>query len=163
MPVPTVFQRQSHKQNLSSVIVDAKEDIERHYSGDNLRQLFNYKEALCEARPSPTLSLVRRWTLTRVSVSPRRHTTCSSASAARTASRSRARPPCSTATRRRASPCLASPPDVHEERLTIESAPRWNHLTNECLRNIHDSLLRNETGLDAVTACFQCASASAPV
>ena len=35
---------------------------------------------------------------------------------------------------------------------------RWNHLTNDCLANIHDDLLRAETGLDAVTACFQCAS-----
>lgn len=44
----TVFQRQSHKQNLSSCVVDSKEDVERHYSGDNLRQLFQYNESSCE-------------------------------------------------------------------------------------------------------------------
>ena len=46
----SVFQRQSHKQNLSSCVVDAKEDIERHYTGESLRQLFQYKEAACEVR-----------------------------------------------------------------------------------------------------------------
>ena len=50
LKIQTVFQRQSHKQNLSSCVVDAKEDIERHYTGDNLRQLFQYKEAACEVR-----------------------------------------------------------------------------------------------------------------
>lgn len=43
-----VFQRQSHKQNLSSCVVDEKEGIERHYTGDNLRQLFQYNEAACQ-------------------------------------------------------------------------------------------------------------------
>lgn len=50
LAIQIVFQRQSHKQNLSSCVVDAKEDIERHYTGDNLRQLFQYKEAACEVR-----------------------------------------------------------------------------------------------------------------
>lgn len=43
-----VFQRQAHKQNLSASVVDEVQDVERHYTGDNLRQLFTYKTALCE-------------------------------------------------------------------------------------------------------------------
>jgi hypothetical protein len=33
---------------------------------------------------------------------------------------------------------------------------RWNHLSADCLAGIHDDLLRAETGLGSVTACFQC-------
>ncbi|KAG8992209.1 DNA-dependent ATPase protein rad54 [Tulasnella sp. JGI-2019a] len=44
-----IFQRQSAKQALSSCVVDEKEDTERHFSVDNLRQLFLFKEGtLCE-------------------------------------------------------------------------------------------------------------------
>ena len=39
--------------------------------------------------------------------------------------------------------------------LEEQGAHRWNHFTNSCLANIHDDLLRAETGLDAVTAVFQ--------
>ncbi|KAG7194800.1 DNA-dependent ATPase protein rad54 [Scheffersomyces spartinae] len=35
-----IFQRQSMKMSLSSCVVDEKEDVERLFSGDNLRQLF---------------------------------------------------------------------------------------------------------------------------
>ncbi|UJO21689.1 DNA repair protein rhp54 [Fulvia fulva] len=38
-----VFQRQSHKQALSSCVVDSAEDVERHFSVDSLRELFQYK------------------------------------------------------------------------------------------------------------------------
>ncbi|KAF2773714.1 DNA repair protein, SNF2 family [Teratosphaeria nubilosa] len=38
-----IFQRQSHKQSLSSCVVDSAEDVERHFSLDNLRELFQYK------------------------------------------------------------------------------------------------------------------------
>ena len=34
----------------------------------------------------------------------------------------------------------------------------WNHLSNACLANIHDDLLRAESAYDSVTACFQCES-----
>lgn len=37
-----IFQRQSHKQSLSSCVVDEKEDVERHFSLDRLRELFKY-------------------------------------------------------------------------------------------------------------------------
>ncbi|KAJ4347141.1 DNA-dependent ATPase protein rad54 [Didymosphaeria variabile] len=38
-----IFQRQSHKQSLSSCVVDASEDVERHFSLDSLRELFLYR------------------------------------------------------------------------------------------------------------------------
>ncbi|KAK9389045.1 P-loop containing nucleoside triphosphate hydrolase protein [Lipomyces mesembrius] len=37
-----IFQRQSHKQSLSSCVVDEAQDVERHFSLDNLRQLFSF-------------------------------------------------------------------------------------------------------------------------
>ncbi|KZP19539.1 hypothetical protein FIBSPDRAFT_790728, partial [Athelia psychrophila] len=44
-----IFQRQANKQALSSAVVDEKEDTERHFSVDALRQLFLFKEStLCE-------------------------------------------------------------------------------------------------------------------
>jgi DNA repair and recombination RAD54-like protein len=39
-----IFQRQAAKQALSSAVVDEKEDAERHFSIDALRQLFLFKE-----------------------------------------------------------------------------------------------------------------------
>ncbi|RDA82681.1 hypothetical protein CP532_1956, partial [Ophiocordyceps camponoti-leonardi (nom. inval.)] len=38
-----IFQRQSHKQSLSSCVVDSVEDVERHFSLDGLRELFQYR------------------------------------------------------------------------------------------------------------------------
>nr|OQO29987.1 DNA repair protein rhp54 [Rachicladosporium sp. CCFEE 5018] len=38
-----IFQRQSHKQSLSSCVVDSAEDVERHFSLDLLRELFQFK------------------------------------------------------------------------------------------------------------------------
>ncbi|KAG7092566.1 DNA repair protein rhp54 [Marasmius oreades] len=44
-----IFQRQANKQALSSCVVDEKEDMERHFSVDALRQLFLFNEhTLCE-------------------------------------------------------------------------------------------------------------------
>lgn len=44
-----VFQRQTHKQSLSSCVVDAAEDVERHFSLDSLRKLFEMNEGTaCE-------------------------------------------------------------------------------------------------------------------
>ncbi|KAI9593850.1 P-loop containing nucleoside triphosphate hydrolase protein [Syncephalis fuscata] len=40
-----IFQRQSHKQSLSSCVVDEAEDVERHFSLENLRRLFQLNEA----------------------------------------------------------------------------------------------------------------------
>ncbi|KAJ9098072.1 DNA repair protein rhp54, partial [Naganishia adeliensis] len=39
-----IFQRQCSKQDLSACVVDAAEDTERHFSGDDLRQLFKFNE-----------------------------------------------------------------------------------------------------------------------
>lgn len=38
-----IFQRQSHKQSLSTCVVDSAEDVERHFSLDSLRELFQYR------------------------------------------------------------------------------------------------------------------------
>ncbi|KAF8350633.1 DNA repair protein, SNF2 family [Amanita rubescens] len=44
-----IFQRQANKQALSSAVVDEKEDTERHFSVELLRQLFLFNEAtICE-------------------------------------------------------------------------------------------------------------------
>ena len=40
-----IFQRQSHKQSLSTCVVDAGEDVERHFSLDSLRDLFKFEAA----------------------------------------------------------------------------------------------------------------------
>jgi len=39
-----IFQRQAHKQALSSCVVDEEQDVERHFSGEFLKDLFKYKE-----------------------------------------------------------------------------------------------------------------------
>jgi DNA repair and recombination RAD54-like protein len=39
-----IFQRQSHKQSLSSCVVDSAQDVERHFSLDSLRELFQYRD-----------------------------------------------------------------------------------------------------------------------
>lgn len=39
-----IFQRQSHKQSLSSCVVDSNEDAERHFSLDSLKELFQYRD-----------------------------------------------------------------------------------------------------------------------
>ena len=38
-----IFQRQTHKQSLSSCVVDSAEDVERHFTLDSLRELFQFK------------------------------------------------------------------------------------------------------------------------
>ena len=44
-----ILQRQSHKQSLSSCVVDEAQDAERHFSGEDLRALFEFKEkTLCD-------------------------------------------------------------------------------------------------------------------
>ncbi len=44
-----ILQRQSHKQTLSSCVVDDAQDAARHFSGDNLRELFLLKNnTLCD-------------------------------------------------------------------------------------------------------------------
>lgn len=44
-----IFQRQSHKQSLSSCVVDEASDVERHFSLESLRQLFEFnKDTVCD-------------------------------------------------------------------------------------------------------------------
>jgi DNA repair and recombination RAD54-like protein len=44
-----IFQRQASKQALSSAVVDEKEDAERHFSLESLRQLFTFNEdTICD-------------------------------------------------------------------------------------------------------------------
>ncbi|KAG4304787.1 hypothetical protein PORY_001840 [Pneumocystis oryctolagi] len=44
-----IFQRQSHKQSLSSCVVDEAQNVERHFSFDSLRQLFELNlNTLCD-------------------------------------------------------------------------------------------------------------------
>ncbi|KAF2664723.1 DNA repair and recombination protein-like protein RAD54 [Microthyrium microscopicum] len=38
-----IFQRQGHKASLSNAVVDCAEDVERHFSLDSLRELFQYQ------------------------------------------------------------------------------------------------------------------------
>ena len=38
-----IFQRQSHKQSLSSCVVDSAEDVERHFTLDSLKELFQFQ------------------------------------------------------------------------------------------------------------------------
>lgn len=48
-----IFQRQSMKLSLSSCVVDEKEDVERLFSTDNLRQLFEFnKDTNCDTHDS---------------------------------------------------------------------------------------------------------------
>lgn len=39
-----IFQRQAHKKALSSCVVDQEEDVERHFTADELRDLFRLNE-----------------------------------------------------------------------------------------------------------------------
>ena len=39
-----IFQRQAHKKALSSCVVDKEEDVERYFSLDDLRNLFQMNE-----------------------------------------------------------------------------------------------------------------------
>lgn len=44
-----IFQRQCQKQNLSACVVDEAEDTARHFTQDDLRQLFKFNtETLCD-------------------------------------------------------------------------------------------------------------------
>lgn len=48
-----IFQRQSMKMSLSSCVVDEKEDVERLFSTDNLRQLFEFdQKTMCDTHDS---------------------------------------------------------------------------------------------------------------
>ncbi|GAA99204.1 uncharacterized protein L969DRAFT_86415 [Mixia osmundae IAM 14324] len=104
-----IFQRQAHKQALSSCVVDAKEDAERHFSRDDLKQLFAYK-ANTISETHDTFKCKR---------------------------------------------CKDGRQSIRAPAMLYGDTSTWNHMSNDCLQNIHDDLLRAETGLGAVSAVFQ--------
>ena len=42
-----IFQRQTHKKALSSCVVDEEEDVARHFSMEDLRDLFKLNDKTC--------------------------------------------------------------------------------------------------------------------
>lgn len=105
-----IFQRQSHKQSLSSCVVDSAEDVERHFSLDSLRELF-------ELRPDTTSDT---------------HDTFK---------------------------CKRCKPDgkqtIKAPAMLYGDTSTWNHFVNDGLKPIQDLLLRQESGVDQVSAVFQ--------
>ncbi|KAH0562093.1 hypothetical protein GP486_003209 [Trichoglossum hirsutum] len=105
-----IFQRQSHKQSLSSCVVDSAEDVERHFTLDSLRELFQFK-------PNTTSDT---------------HDTFK---------------------------CKRCKPDgkqyIKAPAMLYGDTSTWNHFVNEGLKPIQDLLLRQECGLEQVSAVFQ--------
>ena len=121
-----IFQRQASKQALSSAVVDEKEDAERHFSLDSLRKLFLFNEkTLCETHE--TFKCKR----------------------------------CKNGKQMLKSPALLYGDAstyvsiVSELLINLNVLHRWNHFTNEELKNNHDDLLRAEVGLPEVSFVFQ--------
>ncbi|KAH0538518.1 hypothetical protein FGG08_004905 [Glutinoglossum americanum] len=105
-----IFQRQSHKQSLSSCVVDSAEDVERHFTLDSLRELFQFKSNTT----SDTHDTFR---------------------------------------------CKRCKPDgkqsIKAPAMLYGDTSTWNHFVNEGLKPIQDLLLRQECGLEQVSAVFQ--------
>lgn len=123
-----IFQRQANKQALSLAVVDEKEDTEHHFTLDALRQLFLFnKDTLCETHE--TFKCKR----------------------------------CKNGRQTMKSPALlygdASTYVPHRSLFlntrSLTILYRWNHFTNEELKNNHDNLLRSEVGLPEVSFVFQ--------
>lgn len=124
-----IFQRQANKQALSSAVVDEKEDTERHFSIDALRQLFLFKEnTLCETHDTFKCKRCRDG----------RQFIKSPALLYGDASTS-------------------VPPQLvfilDNTANTVHNS--WNHYTNAELGKNHDDLLRGEVGLPEVSFVFQ--------
>ncbi|KAF3763614.1 recombinational repair protein [Cryphonectria parasitica EP155] len=105
-----IFQRQSHKQSLSSCVVDEAEDVERHFSLDSLRELFQY-------RPGTRSDTHDTFKCKRCKPDGKQY--------------------------------LKAPAMLYGDTST------WNHFNNEGLNAIQDLLLRQECGVDEVSAVFQ--------
>lgn len=105
-----IFQRQSHKQSLSSCVVDSAEDVERHFSLDSLRELFQFQ-------PNTTSDT---------------HDTFK---------------------------CKRCKPDgrqsIKAPAMLYGDTSTWNHFVNAGLSPIQDLLLRQECGVEQVSAVFQ--------
>jgi DNA repair and recombination RAD54-like protein len=121
-----IFQRQASKQALSSAVVDEKEDTERHFSIDALRQLFLFRE--------DTLSET--------------HETykCKRCANGRQVRKSEA------LLYGDGSTCVYA---YNMRDLCLRRKRRWNHFTNPELKNNHDDLLRGEVGQPDISFVFQ--------
>ncbi|KAI9797993.1 MAG: DNA-dependent ATPase protein rad54 [Piccolia ochrophora] len=105
-----IFQRQSHKQSLSSCVVDSAEDVERHFTLDSLRELFEFQ-------PGTTSDTHDTFKCKRCNPDGKQH--------------------------------IKAPAMLYGDTST------WNHFVNGGLRPIQDLLLRQECGLEQVSAVFQ--------
>lgn len=105
-----IFQRQSHKQSLSSCVVDSAEDVERHFSVDSLRELF-------QLRLNTTSDTHDTFKCKRCKADGRQ--------------------------------TIKAPAMLYGDTST------WNHFVNDGLQQIQDLLLRQECGVEAVSAVFQ--------
>ena len=122
-----IFQRQASKQALSSAVVDATEDAERHFSVDMLRQLFQFKEnTLCETHETFK---------------------CKRCKDGKQFIKAQALLYGDASTYVVNTVLLLS--------LYLPCAYSWNHYTNSELKNNHDDLLRAEVGLPEVSFVFQ--------
>lgn len=122
-----IFQRQASKQALSSAVVDATEDAERHFSVDMLRQLFQFKEnTLCETHETFK---------------------CKRCKDGKQFIKAQALLYGDASTYVVNTVLLLS--------LYLPCAYSWNHYTNPELKNNHDDLLRAEVGLPEVSFVFQ--------
>ncbi|KAI9788217.1 MAG: DNA-dependent ATPase protein rad54 [Peltula sp. TS41687] len=105
-----IFQRQSHKQSLSSCVVDSAEDVERHFSLDSLRELFQFQ-------PNTTSDTHDTFKCKRCKPDGRQN--------------------------------IKAPAMLYGDTST------WNHFVNSGLNPIQDLLLRQECGVEQVSAVFQ--------
>jgi len=122
-----IFQRQANKQALSSAVVDEKEDTERHFSSDALRQLFLFNQnTICDTHDTFKCKRCKDG----------RQTVKSPALLYGDAS---------------------TYEHLYHFSLQITDViyARWNHFTNSELKNNHDDLLRAEVGLPEVSFVFQ--------
>lgn len=124
-----IFQRQASKQALSSAVVDEKEDAERHFSIDALRQLFQFKEnTLSETHE--TYKCKRCKDGRQVTKAPALLYGDGSTYVV-----------------------FSFFSFLFGDSFHIPN--RWNHFTNAELKNNHDDLLRAEVGLPEVSFVFQ--------
>lgn len=122
-----IFQRQANKQALSSAVVDEKEDTERHFSVDALRQLFLFNQStICDTHDTFKCKRCRDG----------RQMVKSPALLYGDASTYGTLIPISLP-------------------ITDMECSRWNHFTNCELKNNHDDLLRAEVGLPEISFVFQ--------
>ncbi|KAI9818015.1 MAG: DNA-dependent ATPase protein rad54 [Phylliscum demangeonii] len=105
-----IFQRQSHKQSLSSCVVDSAEDVERHFSLDSLRELFQFQ-------PDTTSDTHDTFKCKRCKADGKQ--------------------------------------SIKAAAMLYGDTSTWNHFINDGLKPIQDLLLRQECGLEQVSAVFQ--------